>query len=80
MVVLSGKEWDRINQQLYRRQIEQERIKSIREEKEARKALSKDMVKDWPNTLEVSKSTDILCILINHKLLTNHQFLHNYHK
>lgn len=54
MLVISGKEWDRINQQLYRRQLEQEKIKAIREEKEARKALSKEMVKDWPNTLEVS--------------------------
>lgn len=52
-LVLSGKEWDRINQQLYRRQLEQEKIKAIREEKETRKQLSKDMVKDWPNTLEV---------------------------
>jgi len=52
-LVLSGKEWDRINEQLYRRQLEQERIKTIREEKESRKALSKDMVKDWNNTLEV---------------------------
>lgn len=52
-LVISGKDWDRINEQLYRRQLEQERIKAIREEKEARKALSKDMVKDWPNTLEV---------------------------
>ena len=61
MIVLSGKEWDRINQQLYRRQLEQERIKAIREEKEARKALSKDMVKDWPNTLEVHKCySDVL--------------------
>jgi len=51
-LVMSGKEWDRINQQLYRRQLEQEKIKAIREEKEARKQLSKDMVKDWPNTLE----------------------------
>ena len=53
-LVMSGKEWDRINQQLYRRQLEQEKIKAIREEKEARKQLSKDMVKDWPNTLEVN--------------------------
>lgn len=53
-LVISGKEWDRINQQLYRRQLEQEKIKALREEKEARKALSKDMVKDWNNTLEVS--------------------------
>lgn len=56
MIVLSGKEWDRINQQLYRRQLEQERIKAIREEKESRKAHSKDMAKDWPNTLEVRVS------------------------
>lgn len=55
-LVLTGKDWDRINQQLYRRQLEQEKIKAIREEKESRKQLSKDMVKDWPNTLEVHLS------------------------
>ncbi|XP_067938242.1 cilia- and flagella- associated protein 210-like [Watersipora subatra] len=52
MIVLSGKEWDRINQQLYRRELQQEKLKNMREEKDSRKALSKDMVKDWPNTLE----------------------------
>lgn len=63
-LVISGQDWDRINKQLYRRKLEQERIEAIREEKEARKALSKDMVRDWPNTLEVCTPITLFVDLI----------------
>ena len=53
VTVLSKGDWDRIQYQLNKRIIEQERIKKIREEKDRMHQLSKEKVKDWSNTIAV---------------------------
>lgn len=54
VTVLSKPDWDRIQQQLHRKQMEAERMQRIHEEREAIKNRSKEMVKDWGNTIKVS--------------------------
>ncbi|KAK7110491.1 cilia- and flagella- associated protein 210-like [Littorina saxatilis] len=51
VTVLSKSEWDRIERELNRRQIEEERIQRIRKEQEIQKEKSKELVKSWGNTL-----------------------------
>ena len=51
--VLSKSEWDRIERELNRRQIEEERVRHIRKEHEEQKQKSKELVKSWGNTLAV---------------------------
>ncbi|XP_062566128.1 cilia- and flagella- associated protein 210-like [Saccostrea cucullata] len=51
VTILSKNEWNRIQQELYKRQIEEERMRRMREEKENRKQMSKEMVKNWGNTI-----------------------------
>ena len=53
VTVLSKGDWDRIQYQLNKRIIEQERIKKIREDKDRMHQLSKEKVQDWSNTIIV---------------------------
>lgn len=52
VTVLSKADWERIQQQLHRKQMEAERMQKIHEEREAIKNRSKEMVKDWGNTIK----------------------------
>lgn len=54
VTILSKSEWNRIQQELHKRQIEEERMRRLREEKENRKQMSKEMVQHWGNTIAVS--------------------------
>ncbi|XP_041365324.1 coiled-coil domain-containing protein 173-like [Gigantopelta aegis] len=54
VTVLTKGDWNRIQDQLNRRQIEQERIQRIKAEKEERRSNSKEVIKNWTNT-EVGK-------------------------
>ncbi|OWF35640.1 coiled-coil domain-containing protein 173-like [Mizuhopecten yessoensis] len=51
VTVLSKNDWERIQMQLHRKQIEEERTRKIREEKEEKQKMSKEMIKDWGNTI-----------------------------
>ena len=54
VTVLTKNDWDRIQFQLNKRQIEQDKIRKAREEKERLHELSKEKVKNWSNTITVS--------------------------
>ena len=54
VTILSKGDWDRIQQQLHRKQIEEDRLRRIKEERENRKNQSKELVKNWGNTIAVS--------------------------
>lgn len=54
VTILSKTEWNRIQQELHKRQIQEERMRRMREEKENRKQMSKEMVQHWGNTIAVS--------------------------
>ena len=54
VTVLSKGDWERIQQQLYRKQIEEERLQKMIREREERKAKSKEVVQHWGNTIAVS--------------------------
>ena len=54
MTVLSAGDWDRIQMQLNKRKIEEERHRRAREEKERLHDLSKNQIKNWANTIAVS--------------------------
>ena len=54
VTVLSKGDWERIQQQLYRKQIEEERLQKMIQEREERKAKSKEVVQHWGNTIAVS--------------------------
>lgn len=54
VTILSKADWERIQQQLNRKQIEEERLRKIREERENRKNKSKEIVQNWGNTIAVS--------------------------
>ncbi|ESP01910.1 hypothetical protein LOTGIDRAFT_225029 [Lottia gigantea] len=49
--VLTKTDWSRIHDQLNRRNIEEEKLQRIKEEKEAQRQKSKDIVKNWGNTI-----------------------------
>ncbi|XP_060066979.1 cilia- and flagella- associated protein 210-like [Ylistrum balloti] len=51
VTVLSKEDWDRIQMQLHRKQIEEERTRKIREEREEKQKKSNEMIKDWGNTI-----------------------------
>ncbi|XP_060553680.1 cilia- and flagella- associated protein 210-like [Ruditapes philippinarum] len=51
VTILSKSDWDRIQTQLHRKQIEEERLRKIREEREERKNKSKEVVQHWGNTI-----------------------------
>ncbi|KAL8621417.1 hypothetical protein ACOMHN_048217 [Nucella lapillus] len=51
VTVLSKAEWDRIERELNRRQIEEERVKRIRADQEDQKQRARQIVKTWGNTL-----------------------------
>lgn len=51
VTILSKTDWERIQQQLHRKQIEDERMRKIREEREERKNKSKEVVQHWGNTI-----------------------------
>lgn len=53
VTVLSKSDWERIQNQLYQHQIEEARLQRIRNEREEQKQRSKDMVKNWGNTIAV---------------------------
>ena len=53
VTILSKADWDRIQTQLHRKQIEEERMKKIREERDERKNKSKEVVQHWGNTIAV---------------------------
>ena len=54
VTILSKADWERIHNQLNRKQIEEERLRKIREEREGRKNRSKEQVQNWGNTIAVS--------------------------
>lgn len=54
VTILSKNDWERIQQQLNRKQIEEARLRKIREEREERKNKSKEVVQHWGNTIAVS--------------------------
>lgn len=56
VTVLSKAEWERIQRQLNRRQIEEERIRQIKMEQEEQKKKSKELVTTWSNTLSGSRA------------------------
>ena len=47
VTVLSKGEWDRIERELNRRQIEEERVRRIRKQHEEQKQKSRELVKSW---------------------------------
>ncbi|XP_053373557.1 cilia- and flagella- associated protein 210-like [Mercenaria mercenaria] len=51
VTILSKTDWDRIQRQLHRKEIEEERLRKIREEREELKHKSKELVKHWGNTI-----------------------------
>ncbi|XP_046568387.1 coiled-coil domain-containing protein 173-like [Haliotis rubra] len=51
VTVLSKTDWERIQRELNRRQIEEDRIRRITEEREEQRNRSKEMVKNWGNTI-----------------------------
>lgn len=51
VTILSKTDWERIQQQLHRKQIEEERMRKIREERDDRKNKSKEVVQHWGNTI-----------------------------
>lgn len=51
VTILSKTDWDRIQQQLNRKQIEEARLRKVREEREERKNKSKEVVQHWGNTI-----------------------------
>ena len=61
VTVLSKAEWDRIERELNRRQIEEERVRRIRKEHEEQKQKSRELVKSWGNTLHVRLIFMYLC-------------------
>ena len=60
VTVLTKNDWDRIQFQLNKRQIEREKIRMAREEKERLHAISKEKVKNWSNTITVRTIYDTL--------------------
>ena len=54
VTVLGRGDWERIQFQLNKRVIEQEKMRKIREEKEKLHEISKEAVKNWTNTVKVS--------------------------
>lgn len=56
VTVIGRGDWERIQCQLHKRQIEKERIQKAREEKERLHQLSKEAVCNWTNTLQVKMS------------------------
>ena len=57
VTILSKGDWDRIQFQLNKRVIEQERAANAQKEKERLHALSKEKVKNWGNTIAVSSQS-----------------------
>ncbi|KAL8587022.1 hypothetical protein ACOMHN_023412 [Nucella lapillus] len=51
VTVLPKSEWDRIEKELNRRQIEEERVRRIKADQEEKKQKAKELVKTWGNTL-----------------------------
>lgn len=54
VTVLSKADWERIQNQLHRKQIEEERIRRKQAEIDEKKMKSKEMVDTWGNTIIVS--------------------------
>ena len=54
VTILSQGDWNRIAAQLEKKSREEERIRALKEEKEALHQRSKEMVKNWSNTIAVS--------------------------
>lgn len=55
VAVLSKTDWEGIQHRLNKRQIEAERIRQLQEEKQRLHELSLERVKNWSNTVYVSK-------------------------
>jgi hypothetical protein len=53
IAVVTGNEWHRIKYSLTRKQHEEERVNKERTDRLQRHQLSKDIVKNWENTIEV---------------------------
>ena len=54
--ILSKADWSRIQNQLNKKAIEEERMRRNREEKERLKNLNKEQIQHWTNTIAVSNS------------------------
>ncbi|PAA49695.1 hypothetical protein BOX15_Mlig017876g2 [Macrostomum lignano] len=51
VTVLTGEDWSRITRQLHRREIEEQAAKQARDERANLKVRSRELIKDWDNTL-----------------------------
>ncbi|XP_005104825.1 coiled-coil domain-containing protein 173 isoform X2 [Aplysia californica] len=51
VTVLSKADWERIEQELNRKQIQDEMVRKIREDREEQKRKSKEIIKNWGNTI-----------------------------
>lgn len=65
VTVLSKADWERIQKQLYRKQMEEERVKRIREENEDQMRRAKEMTKDWSNTITVCSLVAVKCCILS---------------
>ena len=57
VTVLSKQDWERIECELNRKNIQDEMVRKIREDREEQKRKSKEIIKNWGNTIAVSYST-----------------------
>lgn len=56
VTVLTQSDWERIQQELNRKQIQDEMVRKIREDREEQKRKSKEIVKNWGNTIAGTRS------------------------
>lgn len=56
VTVLSKTDWQRIEQELNRKQIQDDLVRKIREDREEQKRKSKDIIKNWGNTIAGQRS------------------------
>ena len=54
VTVLSKQDWERIECELNRKKIQDEMVRKIREDREEQKRKSKEIIKNWGNTIAVS--------------------------
>ena len=63
VTILTQGDWSRIAAQLERKSREEEKMRAMQEEKKALHQRSKEMVKNWSNTIAVSSSCVISLII-----------------
>ena len=65
VTVLSKADWDRIQFQLNRRRMEEERIQRLKEEQQRLHELSLEQVKNWSNTILVCVYLVLITVIRN---------------